>query len=173
MSQRKYVNGRPSGTDGSDFSYRMVVDSNDDGGREKRWNKREDGKLEMGFIQFLAALVLFLSTLEGPTLDGLSVFSSVIFFVSLLLGELGRKRSRVNLLKLYMFGSSVAILISIVCLIKSEKATEIIKDLSRWETSRVELLKIAAVLLGLLVQIFAFGVSTSLIHNMAPPKRTS
>lgn len=27
MSQRKSVNGRPSGTDGSDFSYRMVVDS--------------------------------------------------------------------------------------------------------------------------------------------------
>lgn len=27
MSQRKSVNGRPSGTDGSDFSFRMVVDS--------------------------------------------------------------------------------------------------------------------------------------------------
>ncbi|KAL6531233.1 hypothetical protein OROHE_014302 [Orobanche hederae] len=154
MSQRKSVNGRPSGTDGSDFSYRMVVDST-------------------GFIQFLAALVLLLSTLEGATLDRLSVSSSVIFFVSLLLGEIGRKRSRVNFLKLYLFGSSVAILMSVVCLIKSGKATEIIKDLSRWETSRFELFKIATVLLGLLVQIFAFGVSTSLIHNMAPPKRKS
>ncbi|KAL6503839.1 hypothetical protein OROGR_025762 [Orobanche gracilis] len=172
MSQRKYVNGRPSGTDGSDFSYRMVVDS--------RYQKVAEGKsrlcaliLTQGFIQFLAAVILFLSTVEGTTLDRLSVSSSVIFFVSLLLGELGRKRSRVNLLKLYLFGSSVAILMSIVCLIKSEKATEIIKDLSRWETSGFELFKIAAVLLGLLVQIFAFGVSTSLIHNMAPPKRTS
>ncbi|KAK6145591.1 hypothetical protein DH2020_022411 [Rehmannia glutinosa] len=154
MSQRKSVNGRPSGTDGSDFSYRMV-----------------------GFIQFLAAVVIFLPTLEGGTLDRLSVSSSIILFISLLIGELGRKRSRVNFLKLYLFGSSVAALISIVCLLKSEKTTEvlfvlaIIKDLSRWETSKFELFKIAVVLLGTLVQIFAVSVTTSLIHNMAPPKR--
>ncbi|KAK6145364.1 hypothetical protein DH2020_022184 [Rehmannia glutinosa] len=145
MSQRKSVNGRPSGTDGSDFSYRMVVDS----------------RYQKGFIQFLAAVVIFLPTLEGSTLDRLSVSSSV------------EKRSRVNFLKLYLFGSSVAALISIVCLLKSEKTTEIIKDLSRWETSKFEFFKIAAVLLGTLVQIFAVSVTTSLIHNMAPPKRAS
>ncbi|KAI3471056.1 hypothetical protein Pfo_027719 [Paulownia fortunei] len=172
MSQRKSVNGRPSGTDGSDFSYRMVVDS--------RYKKVAEGKsrlcaliITQGFIQFLAAVVLFLSTLEGGILDRLSVSSTVIFFISLLVGELGRKRSRVNLLKLYLFGSSVAAIFSIVCLLKGEKSIEIIKDLSRWETSKFELFKIAAVLLGLLVQIFAIGVTTSLIHNMAPPKRAS
>ncbi|GFP97959.1 hypothetical protein PHJA_001940000 [Phtheirospermum japonicum] len=147
MSQRRSVNGRPSGTDGSDFSFRMVVDS--------RYQKVADGKsrlcgliLTQGFIQFVAAVILFLPTLEGATLDRLSASSSVIFFASLLIGELGRKRSRVNLLKLYLFGSSVAALISIVCLLKSEKTIEIIKDLSRWDTSKFELVKIASVLLG-------------------------
>ncbi|KAK6117758.1 hypothetical protein DH2020_048505 [Rehmannia glutinosa] len=160
MSQRKSVNGRPSGTDG----YKKVADG-----------KSRLGALILtqGFIQFLAAVVIFLPTLEGGTLDRLSVSSSVIFFISLLIGELGRKRSRVNVLKLYLFGSSVAAFISIVCLLKSEKTTEIIKDLSRWETSKFELLKIAAVVLGTLVQIFAVSVTTSLIHNMAPPKRAS
>ncbi|KAL8458094.1 hypothetical protein ACS0TY_035825 [Phlomoides rotata] len=39
MSQRKSVNGRPSGTDGSDFSFRMVVDS--------RYQKVAKGKSRM------------------------------------------------------------------------------------------------------------------------------
>ncbi|PIN16001.1 hypothetical protein CDL12_11347 [Handroanthus impetiginosus] len=126
-----------------------------------------------GFIQFLGAVFLFVSTVEGGTLDRLSVSSSVIFFLSLLIGELGRKRSRVNLLKLYLFGSSVAALVSVACLLTSEKSIEIIEDLSRWETSKLELFKIAAVLLGAVIQIFAVGVTTSLIRNMAPPKRAS
>ncbi|KAL7147560.1 hypothetical protein ABFS83_06G115600 [Erythranthe nasuta] len=171
MSQRKSVNGRPSGTDGSDFSYRMVVDS--------RYTKVAEGKsrlgsliLTQGFIQFIGAVILFLSTVEGGgVLDRLSVSSSVIFFISLLVGELGRKRSRVNLLKLYLFGSAVAALISIVCLLKSGESVKVMKDLSTWQSSKFELFKIAAVLLGMLVQIYATSVATSLIHNMAPPKR--
>ncbi|KAL8476751.1 hypothetical protein ACS0TY_029163 [Phlomoides rotata] len=172
MSQRKSVNGRPSGTDGSDFSFRMVVDS--------RYQKVAKEKsrlcsliLTQGFIQFVAAVVLFLSTLEGSTLDILSVSSSVISFISLLIGELGLKRSRSIFLKLYLFGSSVAALVSVVCVLKSEKSIEVIKDLSRWETSKLELFRAAVVSLGILVQIFAFRVASSLIHNMAPPKMAS
>ncbi|KAK4403497.1 hypothetical protein Sango_0718300 [Sesamum angolense] len=172
MSQRKSVNGRPSGTDGSDFSYRMVVDS--------RYQKVAAGKSRLcslifaqAFVQFLVAVALFLSTRQEGSLDRLSVSSGVISFISLLIGELGRKRSRVNLLKFYLIGSSVAALISVACLLKNENSLEVIKDLSRWETSKFELLKIAAVVLGVLVQIFAIAVGTSLIHNMAPPKRAS
>ncbi|KAG8390257.1 hypothetical protein BUALT_Bualt01G0064900 [Buddleja alternifolia] len=172
MSQRKSVNGRPSGTDGSDFSYRMVVDS--------RYQKVAEGKSRLcaliftqGFIQFLAAVILYLSTLEGGNLDRVSVSSSVIFFISLLIGELGRKRSRVTLLKLFLFGSSVAALISVAFLLKSEKLVEIIKDMSRLEKSKLELFKIAAVLLGFVVQILTINVTTSLTQNMAPPKRAS
>ncbi|GER25324.1 protein jagunal homolog 1 [Striga asiatica] len=172
MSQRNSVNGRPIGTDGSDFSYRMVVDS--------RYKKVTEGKrrlgnliLSQGFIQFGAAVVHFLPTLEGGSLDRLSVSSSIIFFLSLLIGELGRKRSRVNLLKLYLFGSFVAALLSIAFLLSNEKTFEIIKDLTRWEASRSDIYNITPVLAGLLVQIFALGETISLIQNMAPPKKAS
>lgn len=46
-----------------------------------------------GFIQLLAAIVVFLPTVEGSTLDGLSASSCVIFFISLLIGELGRLKT--------------------------------------------------------------------------------
>ncbi|KAH6787189.1 hypothetical protein C2S52_006741 [Perilla frutescens var. hirtella] len=172
MSLRKSVNGRPSGTDGSDFSYRMVVDS--------RYQKVAEGKSRLGklifiqgFIQFLAAVVVYLSTLEGGTLDRLSASSCVIFFISLLIGELGRKRSRAILLKLYLFGSSVAVIISVVSVLQSGKSLEVIKDLSRWASSKLEVSEIAVVSLGVVVQLFSLMVTTSLIHNMAPPKRAS
>lgn len=169
---RKSLNGRPTGTDGSDFSYRMVVDS--------RYKKVSRGRSHLSaviftqaIIQFVAALVLFQTTPKGVTLDKLSISPAVISFISLLVGEIGRKRSRVNLLKVYLFGSSVATLISVICLLKSQKSFEIIKDLSRWEVSRLEVLKIASVVLGFLTQIYAIRATTALIHNMAPPKRTS
>ncbi|XP_057806437.1 uncharacterized protein LOC131021320 [Salvia miltiorrhiza] len=172
MSQRKSINGRPSGTDGSDFSYRMVVDS--------RYQRVAEGKsrlckliLIQGFIQLLVAVVVFLPTVEWGTLDRLSVSSSVIFFLSLLIGELGRKRSRAILLKLYLFGSSVAVIISVVSVLQSKKSLEVIKDLSKWATTKPEVSQIGVVSLGLVVQIFAFTVATSLIQNMAPPKRSS
>ncbi|XP_051121174.1 uncharacterized protein LOC127244736 isoform X2 [Andrographis paniculata] len=142
--------------------------------------KVADGKSRLGslifaqgFIQFLAAVVLYLSAVEGGTLDRLSVASSAVYFISLLMGELGRKRSRTGLLKVYLLGSSVGVLVSIVCLLKSGKSLEIIKDLSKWEATNLELFKIAAVLLGSLLQILAVSTTTSLIGNMAPPKRAS
>ncbi|XP_042051173.1 uncharacterized protein LOC121796376 [Salvia splendens] len=172
MSQRKSVNGRPSGTDGSDFSYRMVVDS--------RYQRVAEGKSRLsklifiqGFIQLLAAVIVFLPTVEGGALDRLSVSSIVIFFISLLIGELGRKRSRASLLKLYLFGSSVAVIISVVSVLQSKNSLEVIKDLSRWAASKLEVSHIGVVSLGLVAQVFAFVVTTSLIHNMAPPKRSS
>lgn len=169
---RKSLNGRPTGTDGSDFSYRMVVDS--------RYKKVARGRSHLSaviftqaIIQFVAALVLFQTTPKGVTLDKLYISPAVISYISLLVGEIGRKRSRVNLLKLYLFGSSVATVISVICLLKSQKSFEIIKDLSKREVSRLEVLKIASVVLGFLTQIYAIRATTALIHNMAPPKRTS
>ncbi|KAI5670247.1 hypothetical protein M9H77_10611 [Catharanthus roseus] len=172
MHQRKSGNGRPSGTDGSDFSYRMVVDS--------RYQKVAECKSRLSviifsqaIIQLIAAASIFLSTSRGEDLDSVAVSSSVIYFISLLVGELGRKRSRVNFLKLYVFGSSVALLISIASLTKSSYALQVIKDLSIWSSSLIELMKSATVLLGFGVQIFAITTTLSLIRNMAPPKRTS
>ncbi|KAL3834602.1 hypothetical protein ACJIZ3_009338 [Penstemon smallii] len=168
MNLRNSVNGRPSGTDGSDFSYRMVVDS--------RYTKVAQGKSHLSaliftqaFIQVISTGVLFLST----PLDRVYGSSIVCCFVSLLLGRLGRNRSKVGLLKLYLFGSSVAVIISVASLLNGENSFEIIKNSSIWETSNFELFKIAAVLLGVVVQILSISVTSSLARNMAPPKRAS
>ncbi|KAL2550201.1 hypothetical protein Fot_11731 [Forsythia ovata] len=150
----------------------MVVDS--------RYQKVAEGKSRLSaliftqaLIQILEAAILFLFTPKGEPLDRFYVSSSVICYVSLLIGELGRKRSRSTLLKLYLFGSSIASVISVAFLIKSEKLYELIKDLSKWETSAIKIFKVAAVLLGVVVQIFTIVVTSSLMHNMAPPKRAS
>ncbi|XP_028118860.1 protein jagunal homolog 1 isoform X2 [Camellia sinensis] len=125
MQQRKPTigNGRPSGTDGSDFSYRMVVDS--------RYTKVAKGKSRLSsliFIQVIVQLVgllnFLLSILKEESLDTLAVSSIVISFLSLLIGELGRRRSRVNFLKFFMFASSMAVLISIAGAARSNVLVE-------------------------------------------------
>ncbi|PSS34361.1 Protein jagunal like [Actinidia chinensis var. chinensis] len=174
MKQRKsgVGNGRPSGTDGSDFSYRMVVDS--------RYTKVAKGKSRLSALIFTQAIVqlvevvsLFLSIPQGEGLNTLAVSSIFIGFLSLLIGELGRRRSRVNLLKFYMFASSIALLISIACVGSNNFLVEVIRYRSRWEINKVEVLNIASVLLGLLVQLFSISTTVSLIRNMSPPKRAS
>ncbi|XP_027077603.1 uncharacterized protein [Coffea arabica] len=170
MHQRGPGSGRPSGTDGSDFSYRMVVDS--------RYKKVAEYKSRLSvliftqaIIQLLAAVNVFLSTTKTEELDKIAVSSSVICFISLFIGELGRKRSRASFLKLYMLGSSIAVLISTANL--SRSAYVVIKDFSSWGTSMLELSKVATGLLGFVVQLYTISTTTSLIRNMAPPKRTA
>lgn len=174
MQQRKTnVNGRPSGTDGSDFSYRMVVDS--------RYTKVARGKsrlsaliLIQAVVQFVGALtVLYSVSKEQKTLDTLDVSSVSICFISFIIGKLGQKRSRVNFLKFYMFASSIGILLSLACVIKSNLLLEVIQDLSSWDARKFEFFKIGGVLVGLLVQLFSVITTVSLIGNMSPPKRAS
>ncbi|XAR71803.1 hypothetical protein NMG60_11018230 [Bertholletia excelsa] len=174
MQQRKpaIVNGRPSGTDGSDFSYRMVVDS--------RYTKVAKGKSRLSALIFTQAIIqlvgsvsFLLPMLKEETADKLVVYYTVIGFLSLLIGELGRKRSREGFLKFYMFSSTLAILIAIAYIGRSSFLVEILQDPSQWQRNKFELLKIAGVLLGFLLQIFSISTTISLIHNMSPPKRAS
>ncbi|KAM4069344.1 hypothetical protein ACB094_12G083000 [Castanea mollissima] len=106
MQQRKSAFGRPSGTDGSDFSYRMVVDS--------------------PVIHSIGAVYTFLTTLkEGP--DRLAISTIVIGFLSFIIGELGQRRSRVSFLKVYTVASTAATLLWIAYVAKSNFALESIK----------------------------------------------
>ncbi|CAI9785580.1 unnamed protein product [Fraxinus pennsylvanica] len=171
MSQRKSVTGRPLGTDGSDFSYRMVVNS--------RYQKVAEGKsrllaliLTQALVRILEAATLLLPTPKGEIVDRFYAASIVICFISLFIGEFGRKHSRSFFLKLYLFGSSIAAVTSVAFLVKSEKLFELIEDFSKWETM-AKMFKVAAVLLEVIVQIVTIGVTSSLMHNMAPPKRAS
>ncbi|CAH9130530.1 unnamed protein product [Cuscuta epithymum] len=136
MHQRtSTASGRPSGTDGSDYSFRMVVDS--------RYQKVAKGKsqlLKIIFIQLCAE---------------------------------GRKRSRSNFLKLYVFGSSIAVLFPATCFAMSQNTLEVLQTFNSLLPPHIEVLKIAAIILGFLVQIFSVATTVSLICNMALPKRAS
>ncbi|XP_059666971.1 uncharacterized protein LOC132312572 [Cornus florida] len=174
MQQRKSTigNGRPSGTDGSDFSYRMVVDS--------RYTKVAKGKsrlskliLAQAIVELVGVLTMVLSILKEEIVDRLAVSSVIIGFVSLIIGELGRRRSRINFLKCYMFASSIAILLSIAIVLGSKFSLEVFQDMSGWETKKFELFRSASVVVGLMIQIYAIKTTVSLIHNMSPPKRAS
>ncbi|PWA83484.1 hypothetical protein CTI12_AA154670 [Artemisia annua] len=172
MQQRNSGNRRPSGTDGSDFSYRMVVDN--------RYTKVAKGKSTLSKVLVFQAVVLLvavfpilLALLNKEPLETLSAASISIIFISIIIGEWGRKRSRVNFLKFYMVASSIGILGTTASVIQSSLQLKVIHDLSNWEAEKVALLKIACVSVGLCVQIFSVTTTASLIGNMSPPKRAS
>ncbi|XP_071732697.1 uncharacterized protein [Rutidosis leptorrhynchoides] len=172
MQQRNSGNRRPSGTDGSDFSYRMVVDN--------RYTKVANGKSSLSKILIIQAVVLFVGVLDmlftlltKQPYDTLAVASTSITFISIIIGELGRKRSKANLLKLYVAASTIGVLGSIVAVFLSNIQLKVFNDPSIWETEKITLLKIACVSLGLFVQIFSAATTISLIGNMSPPKRAS
>ncbi|KAG7980691.1 hypothetical protein I3843_05G195500 [Carya illinoinensis] len=138
----------------------MVVDS--------RYQKVASGKSCLSsliFTQLHYRLYFSERVFEDP--DRIAIFAVAVGFVSLILGEL------VGLLKIYMVGSSTTILLWLACLFKSNFMLEVIRDPSKWETKKLELLETSLVLFGFLVQVFTIGTATSLIGNMSPPKRAS
>ncbi|XP_031393833.1 uncharacterized protein LOC116205382 isoform X1 [Punica granatum] len=176
MQQRRSLAGRPSGTDGSDFSYRMVVDS--------RYQRVAQGRsrlraliLIQAVVQLVAALPLILSVWKGEAVHALSALSLAIGIFSLLVGELGRRRSRAGLLRVYLVASSVSIVVSVACVFKSNLTFEIliqdIQNAQNWEAKKLELLQGSRVFLGSVLQVVVIKTVISLIHNMSPPKRAS
>ncbi|XP_057952785.1 uncharacterized protein LOC131146942 isoform X1 [Malania oleifera] len=90
--------GRPSGTDGSDFSYRMVVDS--------RYTKVSQGKSRLHalflfqvVIQLIGVLDIFVLSSEEKDPNALAISSPAVGFLSLMIGDVGRRCSRINFLK--------------------------------------------------------------------------
>ncbi|XP_031393836.1 uncharacterized protein LOC116205382 isoform X2 [Punica granatum] len=172
MQQRRSLAGRPSGTDGSDFSYRMVVDS--------RYQRVAQGRsrlraliLIQAVVQLVAALPLILSVWKGEAVHALSALSLAIGIFSLLVGELGRRRSRAGLLRVYLVASSVSIVVSVACVFKSNLTFEDIQNAQNWEAKKLELLQGSRVFLGSVLQVVVIKTVISLIHNMSPPKRAS
>ncbi|KAK9050043.1 hypothetical protein SSX86_030988 [Deinandra increscens subsp. villosa] len=112
------LNRRPTGTDGSDFSYRMVVDN--------RYTKVAKGKSTLSKVLVIQAVILLVGVLDilftyikTEPLETLAAVSSSLTVISILFGEIGRKRSRSNFLKIYMAASSIGIIGSIASTIQS------------------------------------------------------
>ncbi|XP_043717090.1 uncharacterized protein LOC122665089 [Telopea speciosissima] len=172
MQQRKSALGRPSGTDGSDFSYRMVVDP--------RYTKVAQGKSRLyvliviqAVIQVIGVVCAFLSASDQEGPNNLAVSSITFGFISLIVGELGRRRSQVSFLRAYMLTSSIAAFLSVACVIRTGISLEVIQNQSAWATHKLELLESGRALLGVLLQIITISTTVSLICNMSPPKRAS
>lgn len=164
--------GRPSGTDGSDFSYRMVVDS--------RYQKvaRTKSILRSFFlvqaITLLMGLILLIVQLASKDLAShqLEIAATVFGLISLMIGELGRRRSRVNLLMMFMVTSSIVVSFLIYCAVQKYSIFRTSSSSSYWETV-LELPDVPLALVGLVFQIFILGYTKHLITNMSPPKRAS
>ncbi|KQJ97451.1 uncharacterized protein LOC100830229 [Brachypodium distachyon] len=168
MQQRR---GRPSGTDGSDFSYRMVVDS--------RYQRVADGRSRLASLILVQALhqvaggaLLFLSLSKGAEVNKFAVLSVAAGLLAILLGELGRRRTMAVLLRLYTSFSSIAVAFSVTCIIRSELFVKIMKQNTGAITS-YELFDVVRVVLGVLLQMVVIATTTRLLQNMSPPKRAS
>ncbi|KAJ8643305.1 hypothetical protein MRB53_005053 [Persea americana] len=167
MQQRKAAPGRPSGTDGSDFSYRMVVDP--------RYRKVAEAKSRLLLLiilqsvgQVAGVLWAILWALEEKGLDMLGFLSIFIGSVSIVAGELGRRWSNVSLLKLYITGLSVATVVSVACVVRSDLSVKVLQDQNSSLRKKLEVVAEAGhVLLSVPVQIFAFITAVSLMQNMS------
>ncbi|MBA0733911.1 hypothetical protein Gogos_017874 [Gossypium gossypioides] len=172
MQQRLSASGRPSGTDGYDFSYRMVVDS--------RYQKvaRTKSILRSFFlvqaITLLLGLVLliFQSASEGLASRVFEISTTACGIISLKIGELGRKRSRVNMLRFFMVASSITVSLLMFSAIRKSSGFMAAKSPSFWETI-LELPEVVLAVVGLVFHLFIIGYTVHLIANMSVPKRAS
>ncbi|WJX48870.1 hypothetical protein P8452_35375 [Trifolium repens] len=88
MQQRKSTLGRPSGTDGSDYSYRMVVDS--------RYQLVAKGKKRLSVLFIIEALLLliggifaFLPRTKEDTQNTVAISSVIASVVLLIIADIG------------------------------------------------------------------------------------
>ncbi|KAL1222219.1 hypothetical protein V5N11_026737 [Cardamine amara subsp. amara] len=170
MQQRKPTAGRPSGTDGSDFSYRMVVDS--------RYTKVTKGKSRLRPLILVQALIYiiglacaFLTTTKKDERNTFAIACAAIGVVSSLMGEFGCRRSRINLLRLYTAVSTVVMVLSVFCAVRSRLTME--ERNSSGTTAKLELVGFICAQLGAVVQILVIIVTGSLVNNMSPPTKAA
>ncbi|XP_057433979.1 uncharacterized protein LOC130726700 [Lotus japonicus] len=180
MQHRNSSLGRPSGTDGSDYSYRMVVDS--------RYQLVAKGKKRLSLLFIIEALVLLIGVVfaflpgREQHIPNTAVFSSVIVSVVLvIIADIGRRRSRSGLLRFYAIASSIATLQLIVSLAMWHSLPKAIWDFGFSETRRFDATGFTGLQAGLLLYLLTFSLFKiwtikavlSLIFNMSPPKKSS
>lgn len=179
MQQRKSALGRPSGTDGSDYSYRMVVDS--------RYQLVAKGKKRLSVLFIIEALFLligaifaFLPGIKEDTPNTVAISSVIASVVLLIIADIGRRRSRSSLLRLYAVLSSLALLLFAATLANRYSLLKVIQYFSNRGTSSFDA-DFPSLQTGLLVYILIFSLFkittikavVFLLFNMTPPKKAS
>ncbi|KAK7342896.1 hypothetical protein VNO80_25854 [Phaseolus coccineus] len=180
MQNRKLASGRPSGTDGSDYSFRMVVDS--------RYQLVAKGKkrLSLHFITeaallLIGAILAYLPGIEADTPNTVAYSSVFVSVVSLIIGNIGRRRSRSGLLRFYAVVSSIAMVLLIASLAVKHLLLKAILDSKLWRAGKYDVNDLSHFQTGLLLYLVTLSVLklctvkavVFLLLNMAPPKKTS
>ncbi|XP_004495765.1 uncharacterized protein [Cicer arietinum] len=179
MQQRNSTLGRPSGTDGSDYSYRMVVDS--------RYQLVAKGKKRLSLLFIIEALFLligvifaFLPGTKGDTPNTVAFSSVIASGVLLIIADIGRRRSRSSLLRLYAFLSSIVMLLLVASFAKQYSLLKAIQYFSYHglRDSDVDFPSLQTGLLLYILTLSIFKISTIkavmfLLFNMTPPKKAS
>ncbi|CAL4925821.1 unnamed protein product [Urochloa decumbens] len=196
--QRRGASGRPLGTDGSDFSYRMVVDSRKhpppkppnprvqrlaphlcDSRDLAGYQRVAEGRSRLARLilvqllqQVAGSALLLLSLSKGKEVNKFAVLSAAAGLLAIVVGELGRRRTMAVLLRLYTSLSSIAVAFSVTCIIRSELFLKVMKQNTEAITS-YEMFDVIRVALGILLQMVVIATTTRLLQNMSPPKRAS
>ncbi|KAF3779305.1 hypothetical protein EJ110_NYTH39456 [Nymphaea thermarum] len=157
---------RPSGTDGSDFSYRMVVDS--------RYTKVAQGKgrlwkllVAQAAVQVIGVLWLLLLFLQQRGLGQLAVFSVLVGFICLAIGESGRRCNSKNLLRSYTVVASIAAILSVAQIITSNLLLQIRSGSFGAVSSNPEAIENGRLLISVVLQFYTIMTTLTLIGNMS------
>ncbi|XP_021910512.1 uncharacterized protein LOC110824245 [Carica papaya] len=150
-------------------------------GSESRYTKVAIGKQRLRTLVILLTLV-YMSSLFHALLPILKEESPSIFAISyaalgaisLLIGEIGRRWNRINLLIICLVGSSIAQVLSVLIAVRNNSILQVIqKRNDRGIDEKMGLFAAAAGVIGLVLQILIIVTITSLVGNMSPPKRAS
>ncbi|PIA62327.1 hypothetical protein AQUCO_00200371v1 [Aquilegia coerulea] len=172
--QRRPAAGRPSGTDGSDYSYRMVV--------EPKYKKVGVGKARLKIIMILQLLVQFIGVLFVvlfPPKEGVfnpfTIMAVVYGAIVYILGELGRRRSQVSLLYVYNGLSGFAGLIAVGVTGRFYGQWKLSKEPEYiiWTSMSADVLYHCHIAIGLLVELTKAYIVYDLMKNMSPSKKNA
>ncbi|XP_027356253.1 uncharacterized protein LOC113865725 isoform X2 [Abrus precatorius] len=174
MQHRNLTSGRPSGTDGSDYSYRYQLVAK--------------GKKRLSLLFIIEALFLligvifaFLPGIEADTPNTIALSSVIVSIILLIIANIGQRRSKSSLLRLYAIVSSIAMVLFIASLSKQYSLLKAILDFNFWGSRKFDVNGLPGFHTGLLVYILTLSLLkictiktvVSLLFNMSPPKKAS
>ncbi|CAM6097564.1 unnamed protein product [Calypogeia fissa] len=173
---RRGGGGRPDGSDGSDYAYRMTVDD--------RYRRAAQGKVTLRkyltaqtVFQLLKVSMTIASLLSGDGMvENLQIAACVFGVLAVLIGTLGLKRGASKLIKAYIFLMSLTVGLSLVPLTTGnfyEKMSHLTIYKATKDHKKFAQLALEGVqeIMGSMVGVAGISVATNLVGYMSPPKR--
>lgn len=170
------ASGRPSGTDGFDYSYRMTVDQRY---QKVALRKAQLYRLILCQVAFQAWGILWvaLAILKGKEVNKIALLSITAGIIAIISGKSGHRRSSSKLLNVYITFSTFSTVLSVALGYSGHFFGEFIKDSNQNQDedslmNLFDFLETCWILAGVLVQITSTLATVSLLNNMST-KRVS